>query len=101
MKFHLPTSLAHPPLPRIGDRRTPSRDWFMLLTLAFLILIASIGWNIWAFVRITNGEVSGDRAADTSGPDIGIVEQVRTVFMERAAEEQRYRGEYRFVDPSK
>jgi hypothetical protein len=101
MKFHLPTSLAHPPLPRIGDRRKPSRDWLILLTLAFLILIASIGWNVWAFVRITNGEVSGSTTTSTNGPDISIVEQVRGVFVERAAEEQRYRTEYRFVDPSK
>lgn len=101
MKFHLPTSIAHPPLPRIGDRRKPSRDWFILLILAFLILIGSIGWNVWEFIRITNGEAAGTTTAGMKGPDIGIVEQVRNVFTTRAAEEQRYRNEYRFVDPSK
>lgn len=101
MKFHLPTSLAHPPLPRIGDRRTPSRDWFLLLILSFLVLIGSIGWNVWAFIHITNGEVASGPSADTGAPDVSIVEQVRTVFSTRAAEEQRYRTEYRFVDPSK
>lgn len=101
MKFHLPASLAHPPLPRVGDRRKPSRDWFLLLSIAFLILIASIGWNVWTFIRITNGEAVGVASSGTKGPDIGIVEQVRAVFASRAAEEQRYRNEYRFVDPSK
>lgn len=101
MKFHLPASLAHTPLPHLGDRRKPSRDWFILLAIAFLILIASIGWNVWAFVRITSGEATGSAAQGPQGPDVSVVEQVRTVFETRAAEENRYRTEYRFVDPSK
>lgn len=73
----------------------------MLLTLALLVLIGSVGWNVWEFIRITNGEAYSADATRTEGPDIGIVEQVRNVFTTRSAEEQRYRTEYRFVDPSK
>lgn len=101
MNFHLPTSLARPKLPRIVDRKKPSRDWLALLTIALLLLIASVGWNAWTFLRITSGEGIGDAAPIDTGPDIGSVERAREVFLERAAEEQRYFAEYRFVDPNR
>jgi len=101
MKFHLPTSLPRTRIPRVGDKKRPSRDWLALLTLALLLLIASIGWNVWTFIRITSGEVVGDERPVVKGPDTSALEQVREVFNRRKAEEQRYFTEYRFVDPSK
>lgn len=101
MKFHLPKSLPHSPLPRIGNRRQPSRDWLLLLALALLVLVASVGWNVWTFVRITNGEVVGDHTPVVTAPDVSNVERVRKVFLDRTAEQQRYLNEYRFVDPNK
>ena len=101
MKFHLPKSLPRTRIPRVGDKKRPSRDWLVLLTLALLLLILSIGWNVWTFIRVTSGEVVGDTAPSITGPNISILEQVREVFTARKAEEQRYFTEYRFVDPNK
>lgn len=101
MKFHLPKALSHAPLPHIGDRHKPSRDWLLLLALALIVLITSVGWNAWTFVRITNGEIVGDETPTVTGPNVDSIERVREVFSERALEQQRYTTEYRFVDPNK
>jgi hypothetical protein len=100
MNIHLPKSLPHAKLPRIVDRKQPSRDWLMLLTIALAALAASVGWNAWMFLRITNGEV-GDAAPAAAAPDISSVDQARAVFLERAAEVAHYQSAYRFVDPNK
>jgi len=101
MKIHLPKQLSRTHLPRVGDRRKPARDWLRLLSLAFIVLAVSIGWNIWTFLRITSGEAVGDQISAVVGPDVSALEQVREVFRARAEEAQRYQAEYRFVDPSK
>ncbi len=101
MKLHLPKSLPRTKIPRVGDKKRPSRDWLALLAIALLLLIASIGWNVWTFIRITSGEVVGEGPSVVTGPDTSALERVREVFTNRKAEEQRYLTEYRFVDPSK
>lgn len=100
MNIHLPKSLSHPKMPRIVDRKQPSRDWLMQLSVAFVALVVSVGWNAWMFLRITNGEV-GEAAPAAVAPDISSVDKARAVFLERAAEVARYQGEYRFVDPNR
>jgi len=101
MHFHLPKSLAPKGLPKTSDRPRPTRDWMLLLSLAALILVASAGWNVWTFVRVTSGDVGAVEEAAVDGPDLTALERVRAAFQERAAEEARYRSDYRFVDPSK
>lgn len=101
MKFHLPTSLRTTALPRMSGQQRPSRDWLILLFFSLIVFVASVSWNVWTFIRITNGEVVGNGAATVTAPDVSTVERAREVFGARATEAQRYRTEYRFVDPGK
>ncbi|MES2994465.1 MAG: hypothetical protein V4681_00270 [Patescibacteria group bacterium] len=100
MKLHLPKSLALPHFARNGRRR-PIRDWFSLLTIAFIVLLASVAWNVWMFMRVTSGQLVGDAVIEAQAPDVSALEAVQGIFASRAAEEARYRSEYHFVDPSK
>lgn len=101
MNFHLPTSLPKAKLPRVVNRKAPSRDWLMLLSIAFVALLTSLAWNVWTFYKITTGEGVGNTTPTVAAPDVNNVERARAVFVERAAEVERYRSEYRFVDPNR
>lgn len=82
-----------------GTALRPSRDWLTLLTLMVALLLASVAWNLWAFSKVTEGETIGTETpqqADTTA----TFDAVNKVFEMRAAEDARYRNEYRFVDPS-
>ncbi len=81
-----------------GPQLRPVRDWLVLLIVFVLLLLASVGWNLWLFNKVTKGEKIGD--VPVSQPvDINL-DQVKQLFENRAAERMRYTGEYRFVDPS-
>jgi len=84
-----------------GDRVRPTRDWFVLITIAFVLLLVSVGWNIWIFVELANGQSLGPVpvARHTPIPTISVT-SVQEVFKERAAEETNYQNNYHFVDPS-
>ena len=77
----------------------PSRDWLLLLALALACLLISVGWNLWTFNKVTEGGSVGAPAPaqDTNG---SAIDAVTKLFEERALEENRYKSEYRFVDPS-
>ena len=95
MKFSLHTlsSLLH-----YGKRLKPSRDWLALLGLSLCLFILSIVWNVWTFVRLTQGEALGASVVveDTSSSE----DALRTIFKTRATEGGRYKNEYHFIDPS-
>lgn len=82
-------------------RPRPVRDWFMLIVLSSILFIGSLAWNTWFFIRATNGDVAADAGAIEPEVKKNVVESVRALFIERAAEEARYKNEHRFVDPSK
>ena len=84
---------------RYGDALRPSRDWLMLLTIALLLLVGSIAWNLWTFSEVTKGDPIGNEAPPAS-TDTGVIDSAARLFEERRAEEARYHSEYRFVDPS-
>lgn len=87
-------------LPQYGESIRPVRDWFVLLAIALTILVLSLGYHMWLFIRVLQGEQIGE--AQTTNPyDLSALEQVDAVFSERAAEEARYKNDYRFVDPSR
>ncbi len=81
-----------------GPQLRPVRDWLVLLIVFVLLLLASVGWNLWLFNKVTKGEKIGDVTA--SQPVVIKLDQVKRLFENRAAERARYTGEYRFVDPS-
>lgn len=99
MKLTLPKNLSSFKLPSYGDRPRPLRDWFILVSLGAILLGLSVGWNAWQFVRVTEGQTIGEAVPQTIAPAAASLEGVRSVFQNRAAEEARYRTEYRFVDP--
>ena len=84
---------------RYGTALHPSRDWLVLLACAFVGILASIAWNLWTFTKVTEGEPIGTEALSPAA-DRAPVDAVTKLFEKRAAEEARYRNEYRFVDPS-
>ncbi|MEA2701796.1 MAG: hypothetical protein QOE22_505 [Candidatus Parcubacteria bacterium] len=82
-----------------GTALRPSRDWLVVLTLTFVLMLASVAWNLWTFAKVTGGEPIGTEAPQQTAGTASTDEVVK-LFEERAAEEARYRNDYRFVDPS-
>lgn len=82
-----------------GERIRPVRDWLVLLSCAILILAGCLIWNLWLFARVTGGEAIGS-ATSTTTPAAPALDAVQQLFQKRSVEEARYKGEYRFVDPS-
>lgn len=81
----------------------PIRDWFVLITVSGILLIAIVAWNIWAFSTVANGGTlgaSGTQSAQSSF-DTTSLNAVRTTFQNRATEAAKYEtGVYRYADPS-
>ncbi|HEY0979297.1 MAG TPA: hypothetical protein VGE23_00420 [Candidatus Paceibacterota bacterium] len=83
-----------------GTRIHPTRDWFLLLSLATALIVASVAWNLWLLKSVERGGVIGSEQAPATF-DAAPIESARAVFEARRGEELRYRQEYRFVDPSR
>ncbi|MDB4991770.1 MAG: hypothetical protein JWL75_15 [Parcubacteria group bacterium] len=81
-----------------GDRLRPARDWYVLLVIFGIALGLSVGWNLWQFSQITKGQTIGVPAP--AAPAQIQLDQVKTLFEQRATEQGRYTHDYRFVDPS-
>ncbi|HRH24318.1 MAG TPA: hypothetical protein PK109_01885 [Candidatus Paceibacterota bacterium] len=79
----------------------PTRDWLLLLALVIIALIASVVWNAWFFFIALEEESTSQSAPVEATPDTNSVEKAQALFELRAAEEARYRNEYRFIDPSR
>ncbi|CAN5714223.1 hypothetical protein BH11PAT2_BH11PAT2_09030 [soil metagenome] len=84
---------------KYGERINPTRDWFLLLTIAGLILCLSVGWNVWLFSRVTSGEAIGT-ATSTAVTTTLDGNSIQTLFDARSTERGKYVSTYRFVDPS-
>lgn len=83
---------------KYGSRTKPGRDWLVLLGIFAVMLGGSLAWNLWLFSQVTQGQKIG---MVTATPPVEIrLNQVKTLFGQRAQEQGRYIGEYRFVDPS-
>jgi hypothetical protein len=87
-------------LPSYGESVHPVRDWFVIVAIALLLLVTSVGWNMWLFSRAIEGEAIGETPAPTDTYDLSSLETVRSLFERRQAEEMRYRNDYRFIDPA-
>lgn len=100
MNIHLPKSLFPIRTASANDRPHPYRDWYTLVGISTILLLASLLWNVWFFMQATRGEGTGEGNTAGQGIRENVIDTVRGIFIERAAEEGRYRTEYRFVDPS-
>jgi hypothetical protein len=85
---------------RYGDRLKPNRDWFILLTLTALCLVASVCWNIFLFSQLENGKSVGNVTVPNHTAATSSISGVQTVFQKRAAQESNYQHAYTFIDPS-
>lgn len=83
-----------------GAALRPSRDWLLLLALFVVLLLISVGWNLWTFTKVTAGGAIG-ASVPVQEPGTPAVDSVTKLFEARALEEARYKNEYRFVDPSR
>jgi flagellar basal body-associated protein FliL len=92
-----PSKLPHFSL-RYGSTPRPVRDWLILLVLFTLFLISSFAWNMWLFSEALKGNKIG--SATSTEPVQIQLQNVQTVFTNRAVEQTKYIQEYRFVDPS-
>lgn len=85
---------------RSSDRVDPTRDWLLLIATGFVLLCASLAFNLWLFTTALSTKQTDGMG--TSTPALAPSYDAATeAFMQRAEEENRYRSEYRFVDPSR
>lgn len=101
MKFSLKKSgTRHKSLLKYGSRLRPDRDWLVLLGTWLLLFLISVGYNVWLFSRVTKGESLDPNAASFEARPVDVSSMTAT-FDTRVAEQERYLGEYRFVDPAR
>lgn len=99
MKLTLPKFGSSKSSLHYGERLNPERDWILLITVAALLLLASLAWNVWLFYRVTNGDAIG--TANVSAPiNPASIDTVNALFQKRAEMETEYKNGH-FVDPSK
>ncbi|KND51565.1 MAG: hypothetical protein AB202_03285 [Parcubacteria bacterium C7867-007] len=98
MKLTLPKLSKNSPSLKYGERLNPSRDWLILVMVFVLLLLGSLGWNIWLFDRVTNGDAIGNATAPAPLNPASI-DSVNALFEARAVKETDYKNS-RFVDPS-
>jgi len=87
---------------RAHAHQDPVRDWLVLIALSLAIFVGSIVWNVLAFNTLTNSIVANTPASGAASAfsDTSL-ETIRTVFTNRAAEQEKYvTGVYHYTDPS-
>lgn len=82
-----------------GEVLRPARDWFVLLSIAAVLILISAAWNVWVFVQAGRGEPVGAQV-EAPGGSANAIERAQALFEARRLEDARYRSEYQFVDPS-
>lgn len=88
-------------LVRPGSHTHPTRDWFLLIGLSALLIGLSAGWNAWSYIDSTIRDSTANVVPEVTSFDTSAVDAVQSVFTTRREESERYRGTYRFIDPSK
>ncbi|MCI0597641.1 hypothetical protein L0Y34_01020 [Candidatus Parcubacteria bacterium] len=83
-----------------GETIRPSRDWMVLLSIAGMLVLASLAWNAWFFLNVLTSDFSTTGSAQET-VNTRAIEEAKALFSERAGEESRYRNEYEFIDPSR
>jgi hypothetical protein len=86
---------------RYGDTLRPGRDWFVVIGIAVIVLIASIALNVWFFISLANSENAAPAVTTAhTTSSAGAVTDVQNIFQERATQQTDYQQTYHFVDPS-
>jgi cytoskeletal protein RodZ len=99
--FSLQSLLSYLRVFRYAGRARPERDWLTLLLTAFVLLLVSVGWNIWFFINLGNAEtVSSVSPVTETTSSAAEITNVQSIFKTRATEQNNYQQSYTFVDPS-
>ncbi len=99
MKLSLPKMGKSTGLFKYGERLNPARDWMVLVSIVAILLAASVAWNVWLFLRVTNGDAIGTASVDTKPLNPASIDSIDALFQKRAAIETEYKNAH-FVDPS-
>jgi len=83
---------------RYGGTINPTRDWFVILGVAAVILILSVLYSLWIFSKVTSGEVIGS-ATTTPAVVPTSLDSVTPLFQKREEQRLKYISEYSFIDP--
>jgi hypothetical protein len=84
-----------------GERIRPARDWYLLLSIAGILLVIGVVWNVFLFNELENGKSLQSSIPAQSHPIANSsITAVQAVFQKRATEENNYQNVYHFVDPS-
>lgn len=79
----------------------PARDWHIMIALFVVLIVVSIGWNVWFFLAVVSQEPTVGTAVSTEPQAADSVTKARELFDKRTTEADHYRTDYRFNDPSK
>ena len=81
----------------------PARDWYLLLLLTGVGIVAIILWNIYLFTTVASGGTIGTPASTPSQTvEQSAFDTVREIFLMRDSEEANYKsGVYSYTDPSR
>jgi hypothetical protein len=71
----------------------------ILVSIGAVVLAASVAWNVWLFLRVTNGDAIGTASVDTKPLNPAAIDSVDALFQKRATIETDYKNAH-FVDPS-
>lgn len=84
---------------KYGKRIHPERDWAALITLFVVLILVSGIWNVWIFMTGSSTRPSDETATTTLVISPYMLEDTTVLFENRKREHERYKNEYRFVDP--
>ncbi len=86
----------------VSSSSDPERNWLFLLSVSAMVFVSIIVWNMWAFDTVAHGGVIGPVATSTEPIfSQSSLTAIRTIFADRASEEEKYAtGVYRYDDPS-
>jgi hypothetical protein len=76
-----------------------TRDWFVLVAIAIILVLASTLYNLWLVARITSGQSFGVSQKATVVPDVST-KSVDAIFAARGVSQNTYVHSYYIVDPS-
>lgn len=83
------------------SRPAPIRDWLFLLSVAAIVLVGIVAWNVWNLRTLLDRIESNASSAQAPLLDRASLDNAHTLFENRATEESMYvNGEYQYSDPS-
>ncbi len=101
MKFKIPSSVKFIQKIKYGTRLSPNRDWLIIISIVFVVLIVGVIWNIFVFFSVVSGPtISSTTPTKNAILDSNAMYKVTQIFEVRHAEQLKYKsGEYTFSDP--